>query len=193
MRRWPVTVVVGLLILVAGWWLGSPLFVDRVADDAFPLAENATVPSSMTRQEVERVMTGMAKVEQVVEEAMPPAPVPVALKAGEFRDADSFHRGTGTATLYRLPDGSLVLRLEQFRVTNGPDLRVLLAEHPSPERREDLETAGYVELSKLKGNVGNQNYLVPDSVDAAGQRSVVIYCRPFHVIFSVATLLEPEN
>lgn len=60
-----------------------------------------------------------------------------------------------------------------------------------PERREDLETTGYLELSKLKGNVGNQNYVVPDSVDAAGQRSVVIYCRPFHMIFSVATLMEP--
>ena len=191
MRRWLWMVVVGLPILVVAWWLGSPLFVDRVADDAFPLAENATVPSSMTRQEVERVMAGMAKVEQVVEETMPPATAPVVLKVGAFRDVDSFHHGTGTATLYRLPDGGLVLRLEQFRVTNGPDLRVLLTEHPSPERREDLETTGYVELNKLKGNVGNQNYVVPDSVDVAGQRSVVIYCRPFHVIFSVATLMEP--
>ncbi len=68
---------------------------------------------------------------------------------------------------------------------------MLLTEHPSPERREDLETAGYVELNKLKSNVGNQNYVVPDSVDASRQRSVVIYCRPFHVIFSVATLMKP--
>ena len=40
MRRWPVVVVVGLLILAVAWCLGSPLLLNGVADDPFPLAAN---------------------------------------------------------------------------------------------------------------------------------------------------------
>ena len=57
-----------------------------------------------------------------------PAPVgPVKLKAGQFQDIDSFHKGSGDATIYRGPDGSHLLRLENFEVTNGPDLHVILS------------------------------------------------------------------
>ena len=44
-----------------------------------------------------------------------------------------------------------------------------------------------MELDKLKGNMGNQNYPIPE-MDLSQYRSVVIYCKPFHVIFSVAPL-----
>ncbi len=116
-----------------------------------------------------------------------------AIKTGSFRDADASHKGSGRATIYRLEDGSQVLRLEDFRVTNGPDLRVLLASHPDPASRDELTSQGYVELAKLKGNVGNQNYEIPESVDVSAQRSVVIYCARFRVIISGAPLEQPEN
>ena len=74
-----------------------------------------------------------------------------------------------------------------FKVTNGPDLRVLLVKSPNPQGRGDLD-AGYEELGKLKGNIGNQNHTIPDSIEADGYGSIVIYCKPFHVVFSVASL-----
>ena len=37
---------------------------------------------------------------------------PTVIISGSFRDADNFHRGSGRATIYRLPDGTQVLRLE---------------------------------------------------------------------------------
>ena len=113
---------------------------------------------------------------------------PVALASGNFRDADSFHRGSGTATVYRLPDGSHLLRLENFEVTNGPDLRVLLAQPGDPMSRDELQSGGYTHLAKLKGNIGNQNYEIPADINLDEQNSVIIYCMPFHVIFSVAPL-----
>ena len=113
---------------------------------------------------------------------------PVKLKTGSFRDADSFHRGSGQATIYLAPDGTHLLRLENLDVTNGPDLHVILSPHQNPDNRVDLKTPGYVDLGKLKGNRGNQNYQIPATVDVALQGSVVIYCAPFHVIFSVAPL-----
>ncbi len=130
--------------------------------------------------------------------AVPPTPEstaqaqagPVKLKEGNFRDADSFHKGSGQATIYRGPDGTLLLRLENFNVTNGPELHVILSPHPNPQSQSDLKAPGYVDLGKLKGNRGNQNYTIPNDVDVGAQGSVVIYCSPFHVIFSVATLQD---
>ena len=106
---------------------------------------------------------------------------------GEFRDADAIHKGSGNATLYRLDDGSHVVRLEDFRVTNGPALVVYLAGHPDPTSASDV-TPSFVSLGKLKGNVGNQNYPVPSSVDVSRFNSVVIWCELFDVLFSPAPL-----
>ena len=142
--------------------------------------------------DVEAIMAGRAAVEEPADEGMPEMgqAAAVALLRGEFRDADSFHRGSGTAVLYALPDGSTLLRLEDLRVTNGPDLHVLLSAHHDPTARQDVMEPGYISLGQLKGNIGNQNYPVPPDVDATVYRSVVIYCKPFHVIFSIAPL-EP--
>ncbi len=131
----------------------------------------------------------MAQITQMMPETMAPAS-PVAVKRGTFRDADSFHTGEGSATVYQLPDGSYVLRFEDFRVTNGPDLRVILATHPDPQGRGDVHTGDYVELDKLKGNIGNQNYPLPEGLSPDGFGSVVIYCKPFQVVFSVAPLSD---
>ena len=185
-----VFVLGGLIFAGIAWWLGSPLIVDRTVDEAFPLSAGASVPEGLTQAQVEAVMVGMSMVGETVTEPMMVEAEPIAVKRGSFRDADSFHRGSGEATIYALPDGSLLLRLASFEVTNGPDLRVLLSAHPSPTSRDDLEGAGYVEVAKLKGNIGDQNYTIGSAEAIGGQRSVVIYCKPFHVVFSVAELSD---
>ena len=147
---------------------------------------------AMGAQVAEGAMAEMMKAEvaeKVMVDMMESQSAPAKLRVGQFMDQDAFHKGSGTATIYRAGDGSLLLRLENLDVTNGPDLRVLLATHPDPDRRNDLEEGGYVHLGKLKGNKGNQNYPIEDpNVDPSAVGSVVIYCMPFHVVFSVATL-----
>ena len=135
----------------------------------------------------------VAMMEEAVEQsemaAQPAAASQVqAVAMGSFKDADAFHRGSGTATIYRTPDGSEVVRLENLDVTNGPALHVVLSTHPDPERSEQVKQEGYVDLGDLKGNRGNQNYPIPAGVDTSIHKSVVIYCYPFAVVFSVATL-----
>ena len=110
------------------------------------------------------------------------------LLSGEFVDADDFHKGSGSAEIYALEDGSKLLRFEDFDVTNGPDLRVMLAEHPEPKTRDQLKSGAYVELAKLKGNRGDQNYIIPADINLNDYGSVLIYCKPFHVVFTTATL-----
>ena len=190
----------GILIIIpvawVAWWLLSPFITTAEIHEEFPLAHRAAVPANMTMAEVEDAMAAAANLERPVDEAMPDSSAPAgsqtppqASLTGQFRDADSFHKGSGTAMVYDLgADGGRILRLEDFRVTNGPDLRVLLANAPNPESHSDLDDAGYLELGKLKGNVGSQNYDIPPNVSLADVKSVVIYCNPFRVVFSVATL-----
>ncbi len=181
--------VVALIpVLALAWWLGSPLFINKTVDEEFPLTVGADIPEGMSRSEAETIMEGMAMMDSPMTESMThDQATAMVVKAGSFRDADSFHKGSGRAMVYRLADGEHVLRVENLRVTNGPDLRVLLSAHPDPMSRGDFDSEEYVELDKLKGNMGNQNYPIPQ-LDLSQYRSVVIYCKPFHVIFSVAPL-----
>jgi hypothetical protein len=63
---------------------------------------------------------------------------------------------------------------------------VLLVPDADPQVSGDI--TGYLELEPLKGDVGEQNYEIPADVDLTGYGSVVIYCKPFHVLFAVASL-----
>ncbi len=187
---------VGLLAIAivgvyAAYWLVSPLFIDETVDEAFPLSASAVIPDGMSRAEAEETMAAAAELETAVSETMSEAMASAtALRSGMFVDADAFHSGEGAATLYQLEDGSYVLRFEAFRVTNGPDLRVLVSSHPNPSGRGDISAAGYTELDRLKGNVGSQNYFLPAELSPDDVQSVIIYCKPFRVVFSVAALSE---
>ena len=107
------------------------------------------------------------------------------LVTGFFIDIDPIHGAEGSATIYQLPDGGRVLRFEDFRSKNGPDLHVYLSTEAPTSTFAGLG-AGEIHLGALKGNVGNQNYAIPADVDLSQYRSVVIYCRPFRVVFSTA-------
>lgn len=161
--------------------------------DTQPFPEQAVLTTASPEMEeaIEKAMAGdTTAMDRILKEAANagPPPEPVVLASGSFRDADSFHQGEGTATVYQLPDGSHLLRLEDFEVTNGPDLRVLLAQPGDPMSRDELQSGGYTHLAKLKGNRGSQNYEIPADINLDEQNSVIIYCMPFHVIFSVAPL-----
>ena len=194
-----VLIAVGVLALGAvaylAWWLISPLFIDKVVEEEFPFAAAAEVPADMSRVEVEATMASIAEVDSAVSEAMPEemgeGEAAARVVAGEFRGADRFHNGEGSATVYRLPDGGLILRLEDFRVTNGPDLRVLVSPAPNPDDGSEVKTEGYIELGGLKGNVGNQNYEIPADYAEEDLGSILIYCKPFRVIFAIAALSAP--
>ena len=176
--------------------------MDDIVAETMPVMTPPEIAGAVVEELAEAVMTGDvtemlaegamaemgAEAMQAMVGMMAAGGAPEVVKRGMFRDADGFHKGEGSATLYTLPDGSHVLRFEDFRVTNGPDLRVLLASHPDPMSRGDVHSGEYVELAKLKGNIGNQNYPLPDGLSPDDYNSVVIYCKPFQVIFSVAPL-----
>ena len=104
---------------------------------------------------------------------------PEILKMGEFKGADFFHQAKGTAQIIQAGDQSF-LRFEQFEVTNGPDLRVYLT--------SGGDVKNGIQLDKLKGSTGDQNYEISGDIDVASYDTVVIYCQPFGVHFGQAEL-----
>ncbi len=108
--------------------------------------------------------------------------------SGTFANADLSHRGSGTATIYRSDSGEHTLRLTDFQVTAGPDLKVYLVDNPDVRSSSDVSNAKTLSLGALKGNIGSQNYEIPAGVDPAAYKSIVIWCEAFGVLFSPARL-----
>lgn len=207
-------VVAGVFAAGAVWYLGSPLFINRQVNEALPVAQNAmpmedTMNEATAEQDDMAKADGMTMTQMVAEtaamtqtdhmsmdgsmtktEAMTMSDAPAALSSGSFTEVDNIHKGAGQAIVYQLPDGKRVLRFENFNVTNGPDLFVYLAGSAMPRSSSDLHSAGALEVARLKGNIGDQNYELPADLDLSKFKSVVIYCRQFSVVFSTADLMQ---
>ncbi|MGH1520816.1 MAG: DM13 domain-containing protein, partial [Nitrosopumilus sp.] len=93
---------------------------------------------------------------------------------------DGVHDAQGDTFTIPLENGGEVLRLENFKATNGPDLYVYLS--------TDKEASDYVDLGRLKANNGNQNYDIPSNVDLEKYNKVLIWCKAFGVLFGSAEL-----
>lgn len=93
---------------------------------------------------------------------------------------DGIHNAEGQVKVIKLGDGSNFLRLEDFRSTNGPDLYVYLS--------TDKGNSDFVNLGRLKGNIGDQNYKIPEGVDLSKYNTALIWCQAFSVLFGSAEL-----
>ena len=160
-----VGVIVGIVVAGAAWAVFRPelLVLDKRAADPFP-GQSPTATASAP------------------ESAR-------ALVSGTFHGLA--HETRGTATIHELAGGKRVLRLTGFETSYGPDVRVLLVAAGDVPDDETVKSAGSVELGKLKGNVGDQNYEIPTDTDLAKYRSVSIWCQRFGVNFGAAALSGP--
>jgi Electron transfer DM13 len=133
----------------------------------------------------ERLFVNATVNESLGDVARDPASV-ASLASGAFH---SVHHDTkGTATVLSLAGGARVLRLSDFATSNGPDVRVYLVAAADAMDNETVTTAGFVELGPLKGNIGDQNYDVPATLDLSKYRTVTIWCKRFGVNFGSAPL-----
>ncbi len=114
------------------------------------------------------------------------ANAPVPLAAGMF--TGYAHETKGAATVYRLPEGKDVLRLTDFKTSNGPDVHIYLVAADDAKDNATVQKAGYVDLGSIKGNEGDQNYDLPANTDLTKYRAVTIWCARFHVNFGTAPL-----
>ena len=110
------------------------------------------------------------------------------LETGTFHG--KVHQTSGRATIYQEADGKLVLRLTNFKTSNGPDVHVILVAAKDADDDANFLKSGTarVELGKLKGNEGDQNYEVPAGTDLAKFKTVSIYCERFNANFGAAPM-----
>ena len=128
-------------------------------------------------------------VNRSVDEAMPTAPAsssPQPLESGQFYSI--LHPTEGTATIYKMGDGTRVLRLTSFSTSNGPDVHVYMVAADDARDAATVEKAGFIDLGVIKGNIGNQNYTLGSDLDLAKYRAVSIWCKRFRLNFAAAAL-----
>ena len=111
-----------------------------------------------------------------------------AVEAGTFHG--KVHQTSGRATIYKEADGQMVLRLTNFKTSNGPDVHVILiAANDADDDANFLKSStAKVELGVLKGNEGDQNYTIPAGTDLDRFQTVSIYCERFNANFGAAPL-----
>jgi len=181
-RRWPWVVgvgIVGVVAFVLVWFQPQKLFIDERVDEAVPTARTSesTVASAPTRP------GGPGTTAPATTTTAPPTPVDLA--TGSFVSLD--HSTTGSVRVLELADGRRFVRLEGFETDNGPDLFVYLTTNPAdgPEGAFDDD---YVDLGRLSGNIGDQNYELASNIDIGSYASVVIWCDRFDSAFGAADL-----
>ena len=208
-RKFLIVILIPVLVVIATVTKPWVFFQTTTVDEAFPfddmtesqqeaflempedvkttLMEMAVNEETDPEMVKETTLAVMGPDAEVMEEPMTGMEIePTVLGKGEFGQIDPVHGASGTATIYELPDGQRIVRLEDFSSTNGPELHVILTTGTAMETFADV--GEYIDLGLLKGNVGNQNYEIPAELDLTPIKSIVIYCRPFHVVFSVADL-----
>ena len=153
------------------------VFMNMTEDERFQAAAN------MSQEEKQMIMNEFSKQNSTVNENTSETVMSKETKPlmGSFVDAgDGFHKAEGVAKVINLAHGKTFLRLENLKATNGPDLYVYLS--------TDKGVSDFVNLGRLKGNIGNQNYEIPPGTDLAKYDTVLIWCKAFWTLFGSAKL-----
>jgi hypothetical protein len=170
----------GVVAFALIWFQPHKLFVDEQVDESLP--EAAEPDGGEVDGQEDRRSDARPSDDRVVSQE---SAGPRTLRKGSFRSLE--HATSGKASVVRLEDGRRFLRFENLATSNGPDLRVYLSEVPASD---DWFAYGerFIDLGPLKGNLGNQNYILPAGTDLSRYESAVIWCRRFTVGFGVAPL-----
>jgi hypothetical protein len=164
----------GVLAWVAFGYFGiQTLWVDDEVDEAGPAFESGA--------------TADPAPADATDEPATPADVPVVQTVATGRFISREHATEGTAAV--LTDGSpqRFLRFTDFATDNGPDVNVYLST-ATPDGDSGAFDDDFVDLGDLTGNVGDQNYEIPEDVDLSRYQTVVLWCVRFGVPFGAAPL-----
>ncbi len=144
--------------------------------------ENAAMALAMAR-----IAVSEAEAAPAYEQDMGEMAGARVLASGDFIEIDALHWGEGRATLYQLPNGGRVLRFEDFASARGGDVHVYLSRDPQPRSAIEVGSS-YLDMGRLKGNIGNQNYPVPSDLDVSVYQSAVVFSRQFNAVITSARL-----
>ena len=200
-------IIIGIIIAAIAIPLGiytiSPLFINTEINEPLPLLANEKssidfakfmamtenekldAAKNMTVEEKNMIMrTAAEQNTTTINEPMTmniDQSTPKTGLIGNFIGVDDgIHNAEGLAKILTLSTGSPILRLEDFKSTNGPDVHLYLS--------NNKQANDFIDLGRLKANIGNQNYQIPLDTDFNKYKYVLIWCQPFSVLFGSAQL-----
>jgi hypothetical protein len=156
--------LISVLLIFAGWAI-IPIFIDREVSEELP-NQATTITVQETPTSVPSPDAINEKQEMSIE------------RSGTFSGRNNYS-AEGSVRLVEDADGVRYLRFDDnFKTSNGPDLLVYIGS----------EQDRGISLGVLKGNIGSQNYQLPDDLDVQSVDTVTIFCRSFNVDFGSASL-----
>ncbi len=145
--------------------------------------QRVQVVRNMSQEEKEFLMNHLSKLNTALDQNISDPMDTNDSKSliGNFKDSsDGFHKVEGVGKVVDLEDGKTFLRLENLKATNGSALYLFLS--------TDRDASDFVNLGRLKGNMGNQNNLIPVDTGLTKYDSVLKWCRTLSVLIGGAQL-----
>lgn len=195
-------IIIAAIVIPIGIYTISPLFINTEINEPLPQLlssessigfekfmamtedEKINAAKKMTKKEKNMIMRTASEQNTTIDETITMninQSIPNRGLIGNFIGVgDGIHKAEGLAKILTLSNGSQILRLEDFRSTNGPDVHLYLS--------TDKQASDFIDLGRLKANIGNQNYQIPLDTDFNKYKYVLIWCQPFSVLFGSAQL-----
>jgi hypothetical protein len=167
------SILVALTVVSVGGWFFQPwkLFTNKTVIEALPTAtKKANVEGKIAQEESVNY--------------------PIVLSESSFISHE--HATSGVVKILQLENGERILRIENLDTSDGPQLEIWLTDAPVIEGTDGwkvFDDGKYVSLGSLKGNLGDQNYEIPESLNLEEFTSMSIWCVRFSVSFGAAELL----
>jgi hypothetical protein len=183
-------VLVAFVVFVLVWFQPQKLFIDERVEEPIPTVTQpppTTAPDPTPPPSTAPATAGaaVASTAPAPPTTVPPPAEPVELVRGEFLSRD--HGTSGVARVLELADGQRIVRLEGLDTDNGPDLYLYLTTNAAAGDEGAFDD-DFVNLGRLKGNQGDQNYELPADTDLTRHATVVIWCDRFNSAFGAADL-----
>lgn len=149
-----------IVVLAFGYYTVSPLFIQKTVDEKAPVTLREEPASISMEKEVSSTPTA------VTEKLFP-----ITGTKG--------HPASGTVRIIKTEDRDII-RYENFKTINGPDIYVYLA--------KDLKAKDFVSLGRVKATEGNINYDIPENIQVKDYKYVLVWCKTFGVLFNWAEI-----
>jgi hypothetical protein len=141
-----------------------------------------------------RVTAGGAwhlKVEQQVHDALVEPPLagmtPSRLVAtGRLYNIQ--RKARGSVSVYRLANGRLALRFEDFYTTGSPGLVIWLSRARKPKSTLESRDAWHYNAGSLRSTLGTYNQMLPAKASLDRVNSIIIWCPTVTIAFGAAAL-----
>jgi len=168
-------IILGLIIAGFGYYTLSPIFNNIVVDDVLPALEPGGIShlSDTQKSDMMQLLEANKVTPEQMSEEMPKSQVQIS-QAFAVQDTP-LHPASGEVRLVE-SDGQTIVRFENFKTINGPNLHIYLA--------KDLEAKEFIDLGPIRGTEGNINYTIPEDVNLADYPYIMHWCVPFSVLFN---------